>query len=370
MREATVPPVPLIETRDGPRQRTAVDTTIEEQRMNDMTRRTVLAAAALGAAGAALPASAQQGSGAASSPGAASNAASGAASGQAPGFHRYKVGSIEVTVVADGARTFPMPDNFVVNVPKEQVAAAATGAGMEAGKMTIVFNPLVVSTGGKLVVIDTGNGPAAFQQSNGAVGRFHTNLAAAGIDPAKVDAVVISHFHGDHINGLLGADGKPLYPNAEVLVPQAEWAFWMDDANMGRAAGGPTEGNFKNARRVFDGLGRKPTPYVHDKEVVGGITPIATPGHTPGHTSFVLASGNDRVLVQSDVTNHPALFLRNPGWRIMYDMDATQAEATRRRVFDMAAAEKMRLQGFHFPFPASGFVEKDGADNYRLVVAT
>ncbi|MDC7787940.1 MBL fold metallo-hydrolase [Rhodoplanes sp. TEM] len=322
--------------------------------MSDMTRRTVLAGAAVGAAGAGLPAAGP------------ARAAAPPATGQAPGFYRYRVGSMVVTVATDGARTFPMPEGFVRNADKAAVDAALQAAYMEPGKMTIVFNPLAVSTGGKLVLIDTGNGPAAFEQTKGAVGQFSTNLAAAGIAPEAVDAVIISHFHGDHINGLLTADGKPLYPKAEILVPEAEWAFWMDDAAMARAPEG-LKGNFANVRRVFGVFGETVTRYPHDKEVLAGITPIATPGHTPGHTSFVLASGNGKVLVQSDVTNHPALFVRNPGWHAMYDMDGAKAEATRRRLFDMAGAEKLQVQGFHFPFPSAGFVEKDGASNYRLV---
>ncbi|RAI45365.1 MBL fold metallo-hydrolase [Rhodoplanes roseus] len=323
--------------------------------MSDMTRRTILAGAALGAAGANLPLTAQPAA-----------AAVPTATSQAPGVYRYKIGSLEVTVATDGARTFPMPDGFVKNAKKDEIDAALQAAYMEPGKMTIVFNPLVVNTGGKLVVIDTGNGPAAFEQSKGAVGQFHKNLAAAGIDLGAVDAVVISHFHGDHINGLLTADGKPAFPNAEILVPQPEWAYWSDDGAMSRASDG-LKPNFANARRVFGALGNKVTPYAHDKELVTGITPIATPGHTPGHTSFVLASGNAKTLIQSDVTNHPALFVRNPGWHAMFDMDADQAEKTRRRLFDMASAEKLQVQGFHFPFPAAGYVEKDGASNYRLV---
>ena len=99
-----------------------------------------------------------------------------------------------------------------------------------------------------------------------------------------------------------------------------------------------------------------------------GITSIAAPGHTPGHTAFAVASGNSKVLIQSDVTNHPALFVANPGWHLMFDQDPAMAEATRRKVYDMLVADKMRVQGYHYPFPANGFVEKDG-NGYRLVPA-
>jgi glyoxylase-like metal-dependent hydrolase (beta-lactamase superfamily II) len=285
---------------------------------------------------------------------------------QAPGFYRYKVGTIEVTAVTDGARTFPLPDTFVKNAPKDAVNAALAAGYMERDKVTAPFTPVVVNTGAKLVVIDTGLGPAQFDQSKGAVGQFHGNLAAAGIDRSAVDAVIISHFHQDHINGLLTADSKAAFPKAEIMVPASEWKYWSDDGEMSKAAGG-LKTNFENARRVFGALGNKVTPYESGKELVPGITSMATPGHTPGHSSHLVTSGNAKVMVQADVTAAVALlFVRNAGWHGMFDMDGGVAEQTRRKMYDMAATEKMMIQGFHFPFPALGYIEKDGA-NYRMV---
>ena len=212
-------------------------------------------------------------------------------------------------------------------------------------------------------------GPDGFAASKGTNGQFQTNLIASGIPLEAVDTVVISHFHGDHINGLLTADGKLAFPNAEVLVPAVEWKFFMDDGEMSRAPEGRMQGVFKNARRVLEaGLKKKATPYEWGKEVVPGLLAMETPGHTPGHTSYVLSSGADKVFIQSDVTNHPALFVTNPGWRAFFDQDAAMAEATRRKVYDMLAAEKMRVQGFHYPFPGLGNIVKE-ASGYRLVPA-
>src|ERR1043166_2663436 len=132
---------------------------------------------------------------------------------QAPSYYRYKVGDFEVTQIADGSRTFPMPDQFGVNQKKEDALAAAEAAYIPKGQVTIVFNPMVVNTGSKLVVIDTGNGLGAFDQSKGAVGQMNANMKAAGIDPAAVDIVVISHFHGDHIGGPKAPGGRPADPN-------------------------------------------------------------------------------------------------------------------------------------------------------------
>lgn len=285
---------------------------------------------------------------------------------QAPGYYRYRVGEALVTVVSDGANTFPRPAGFVANVKPEEVGAALEKLFRPRDTMTIPFGPLAVRTGGKLVVIDTGNGQAAHAGSKGAVGQFAANFAAAGFDPKAVDAVVISHFHGDHINGLIKADGSPAFANAEVLVPEREWAFFMDDGEMSRASGERMQGVFKNARRVFDALKRKVTPYAWDKEVAPGLLALATVGHTPGHTSYVLSSGSDKVFIQSDVTNDPGLFAQNPGWHLIFDQDPAQAEATRRRVYDMLVADRMRVQGFHYPFPGVGHVEKAG-DGYRAI---
>jgi glyoxylase-like metal-dependent hydrolase (beta-lactamase superfamily II) len=322
----------------------------------ELTRRHALAGAAALAASPLLPNS-------------TAKAAAPLADKQAPSFYRYKVGEAQVNVISDGVNTFPLGDSFVLNVKKDEVSAALDKAFLPKDKMSVHFSPLVINTGGKLVVIDTGNGPGAFASSKGNVGQFASNLTAAGFDPKNVDVVVISHFHGDHINGLLTADNTLAFPNAEVLVPATEWKYFMDDGEMSRQTIDRMKGVFANARRVFEaGLKKKVTPYEMGKDVAPGVQAVASFGHTPGHTSFILSSGSDKVFIQSDVTNHPSLFVANPGWHLMFDQDPAMAEATRRKIYDMLVADRMRVQGFHYPFPANGYVEKDG-NGYRLVPA-
>jgi glyoxylase-like metal-dependent hydrolase (beta-lactamase superfamily II) len=288
---------------------------------------------------------------------------------QAPGFYRYKIGDIEVTVVTEGARTFPLPDNFVVNQSKEEVNKALEAAYMPRDKMTIYFAPIVVNTSGKLVLIDTGYGDKMYTESKGAAGQLANNLAAAGMNAGAIDTVVISHYHQDHVDGLLRADGGLSFPNAEILVPAAEHKFWMDDGEMSRAPKGRMEQLFQNNRRIFAGeVSKRLRTYEWDKEVAPGVTAISTPGHTPGHTSFVIAAGSGKVFVQSDVTNNPVLFVRHPGWHAVFDQIPQQAEATRRKVYDMLVAEKLMVQAFHYPFPGLGHIEKDG-EGYRVVPA-
>src|SRR5262245_24020086 len=322
--------------------------------MIDLSRRSLLTgAAAIGTASA-------FGSGSVTS----ARAAAPVAGKQNAGWYRYKVGDFEVTVVTDGMNTNPLSDAYVSNAPKADVNAALETDFLAKDKVTHAYTPVVINTGSKLVAIDTGLGLGMFEQSKGAVGQYHSNLQAAGIDRNAVDVVIISHFHGDHINGLVGPENKPAFPNAETMVPEVESAFWADESNAVKLPE-PIRPQMGNVKRVMGIVGGKVTKYQTGKEVVPGITAIA--GHTPGHTSHVVASGNSKVLVQADVTAGAAtLFVRNPDWQPLFDADKPQAEETRKKLYDMAASEKMMVQGFHFLFPCVAYAEKSGS-GYRLV---
>ena len=172
--------------------------------------------------------------------------------------------------------------------------------------------------------------------------------------------MIISHYHGDHINGLLKIDNSLAFPNAEILVPAPEHKYWMDDGEMSRASTPRIEGLFKNVRRVMRGeVLKRLRTYEWGQEVIPGVTAVGTPGHSPGHTSHIVTSGASKVYVQADLTHAPFLFVRNPGWHPFFDHDPVQAEAIRRKVYDMLVAEKMLVQGFHYPFPCACTCRKD-----------
>lgn len=282
---------------------------------------------------------------------------------------RYNIGDIEVTVLTDGFRMVPVDDKYLANASASDLVKALAAAGLPTDKMKNTYSPVVLSTGGKRVLIDTGNGEAALKQSNGERGTLNGNLAAAGIDRNAIDVVVISHFHADHVNGLLMADNSRAFPNAEIMVPEVEWKFWMDDGEMSRASKGRMTELFANNRRVFDALGRKVTVYRWDQEIAPGVTAVGTPGHSIGHTSFMVASRGKRVFVQQDICNNVAVFAPFPDWHGFFDQDPPKAAATRRRIYDMLAAEKLPVQAYHFPYPALGRVEKAG-DGYRVIPVT
>jgi glyoxylase-like metal-dependent hydrolase (beta-lactamase superfamily II) len=296
-----------------------------------------------------------------SGPAAAQPAAAPAAAPGSPGFYRFKLGSFTVTTVHDGSRAIPL-QGFVRNAPLEEVQRVLALSFLPANEFRIPFTLTVVDTGRALVVFDTGNGP---QPAGSPVGRFAENFRAAGLDPARVTHVVLSHFHGDHVNGLLTADGARAFPNAELVVPEAEWAWWTEEGNATRSPENQRP-NFANAARRLapwrDGVRR----VADGAEVLPGIRAHAAYGHTPGHTVYHVADGAEQMIFSADTTNRPELVAVRPDFHIVFDFDPAAAEATRRRLFDRVAADRIRLTGYHFPFPAQGFVAKEG-NGYRFV---
>ncbi|MFZ3358189.1 MAG: MBL fold metallo-hydrolase [Xanthobacteraceae bacterium] len=275
------------------------------------------------------------------------------AGNQAPAIYRYKIGSSEITALYDGIWYRPITDKFIRNAPFADVEHALDAAFMPHDKLATPFTALVVNTGSKLVLIDTGTGG----QISPSAGELRDNLVAAGIDPNAVDQIVISHFHPDHINGIKDKNNTLIFPNAEIMVPAPEWAFWMDDANL-NAAPADMKPTFLNQRRIFADIAKHVTQYQPGKEVAPGIVTLPAPGHTPGHTVFAIHSGAQSLLVLSDTAQHPAVFARHPDWEAAFDVDGPEAVATRKKIFDRAAADRMLITGYHFPFPACGHLIK------------
>lgn len=284
------------------------------------------------------------------------------AGAQAGSAYRYKIGDVEVTAIHDGFAQRPL-EGLVKNADLADVQKAMADAALPTDKIPITFTTLVVNDGQRLTLIDAGNGDMGAPTS-GALAR---NLKAAGFETKDFDAVVISHFHPDHINGLRLKDGTAVFPNAEIRVPEAEWAYWMDDAKMAAAPDG-LKPVFQNVRRVFGPMAKDVKTFADGKEAAAGLIAVAAPGHTPGHTAFALQSGAGRLMILSDITNHPALFVRNPDWQAIFDMDGELAKATRRKMLEMAASEGAQVAFYHAPFPATGRIAKDGT-GYRLLPA-
>jgi glyoxylase-like metal-dependent hydrolase (beta-lactamase superfamily II) len=274
---------------------------------------------------------------------------------QGPSFYRYKIGDFEVTSFSDGMVRNSTPQNMALNKTLPEIQKALGDAFLPTDHVINQFNVVVVNTGKNLVLFDSGFGDNAAPT----VGNLLSNMNAAGIDPKAIDTILVSHFHGDHINGIRAKAGTANFPNAEIMVPAAEWKHWTDAGEESKAPQ-VWKGNFGAVKRVFDPIAKDVKQYEYGKELVPGITSLDARGHSPGHGAFIVASGNGKLLVSADTVNHQIL-VRNPEWNLWADMDAAMAVAARKRILDMAAADRMQIAAYHLPFPSTGFISKQGS---------
>lgn len=286
-------------------------------------------------------------------------------SSQAPGFYKFKLGEFTVTMVHDGFALRPNPlQGFIVNAEPAQVEAALRDGGLPTTNLPNPFTVTFVDTGRGVVAFDAGTGAGQLAPGTGLLPR---NMQAAGIDPASVTLVAVSHFHADHITGLTTRENAVVFPNAEVAVPAVEWAFWGDEGNTTRApeAQRPT---FANTKRRFAPYQTKMRQYKDGEEIVPGIRGLAAYGHTPGHSVFHVTSGNEQLFVMADTSSRPDLFLRNPHWQSVFDVDGAMATETRKRLFGRIADERARFTAYHFNFPSNGYVARMG-NGFRFLPA-
>lgn len=268
---------------------------------------------------------------------------------------KYKVGDIEVFSLNDGTIERAVTDGMVKNASLDDVKKALTAAGIGPDKIDNPFTVTAIRTGGKVILFDTGfggNGPAT-------VGKMADNMKAAGLDPASVSTVVISHFHPDHISGLwVKETNAQVFPDAEIMMPEVEYKFFTDPALVEKLPEA-ARGNVKRIQATFP-TWKNIKQFGDGADIAPGVKAIATPGHTIGHMSFLVASGGQQLYIQGDVTGIHQLFVRNPGWFSGFDADGPKAEATRRAFFDRVIAEKGMIAGYHFGFPNVGTLAKDG----------
>ena len=227
----------------------------------------------------------------------------------------------------------------------------------------ITVSCFLVQRAGRRILIDSGSGTSTVLGEGH--GKARGWLAALGVTPAEIDTVLVTHAHVDHVSGLVDADGERFFPNAEIVLHEAEPAFWLDEAIAARAP--------EARRQAFASARHGLTPYRdrlrtlrHGQEAVAGISAHHLPGHTPGHCGWLIADGGDAVLVWGDVVHLPGLQFARPEAGLAFDVDFAQAQATRARVFDMAATERLRVAGAHLDFPTFGHVAK-AAEGYAFV---
>ena len=279
---------------------------------------------------------------------------------QIPGVYHRRVGDIIVTAISDGF----LDGNLDVmrNISQDDARQILTDNFRPARRTAV--NTFLIWSAGRLALVETGCGTYMAPTS----GKQLENLRAAGIAPADIEAVLLTHMHPDHSAGLTNmTTGQPNFPNAELVMHENEPKHWFDDAAMAR-------GN-EREQALFFKAGREQTePYrkrwrlFQKGEVFPGVTAMPLHGHTPGHSGYLVASGNEQLLIWGDIVHVPEVQTARPEACMVFDTDMAAAEATRRRVFDMVSTDRLMVTGMHMHFPGFACVARRGTA-YQIIPA-
>lgn len=279
---------------------------------------------------------------------------------QIPGVVHKRIGDIVLTAIADGFLDGDL--KVLLNIPESEAADILT-ANYRPARRTAV-NTFILHSKGKTALIDTGCG--TYMQPTG--GKMFDNLAAAGVSPGDVDAILLTHMHPDHSAALTNREtGERYFDNAELVLHENEPKHWLDDGNLARASERERALFFECAREQIKPYMDRLKPFTSG-EVFPGVTAIPRPGHTPGHTNFLVESGGEQLLIWGDIVHIPEVQTARPEACMVYDTDKAQAEASRRAVFDMVATDGLQVTGMHLHFPGFSHLVRRG-DGYQLLPA-
>lgn len=274
---------------------------------------------------------------------------------QVPGYYRMALGELEITALYDGY--IDLDTKILSNASPAEVQRLLTRMFLAGQKVQTAVNAFLINAGGKLILVDTG-AAKAFGPTLGFIG---DNLKAAGYSPEQVDVVLLTHLHADHAAGLLNAEGKPLFPNAEVRVTQADSDFWLSEEIAAKAPEGfrPFFQMARTAATPYQAAGKWKT-FSGEAELAPGIHAVDAHGHTPGHTAYLIESKGERLLIVGDAVHSHAVQFARPEVAIEFDSDKKQAVIARKKLFAFAAKEKLAVAGMHLPFPGIGHVRTEG----------
>jgi len=277
---------------------------------------------------------------------------------QSSSGHHFAIGDIMVTALNDGMFTGSF--DFLTHFPSQE-AEALHRAAFRAIPPRLAVNNFVLRIGDTVALVDAGCGSAMGPD----MGRLTANLAALGIAAADIGLVLATHLHPDHVGGLVDGDGKAVFPNAELVVHEADYRFWGDDATLAGATSDMDRGFVQLARTTIAAYAKR-TRVATQGEILPGVSIVPEPGHTPGHSGWRLESGGDQLLIWGDIVHMPGVQFPHPEAGMGFDVDGAQAIATRKRIMDMVATDRLRVAGMHLDFPCFGHVTRS-AGGYAFV---
>ena len=275
---------------------------------------------------------------------------------QVPGIQRRRLGDVLVTAVNDGFLVIPAA--YLSGIDEAGCDAIYRAAGRRP-PFASAINAFLLQSDGGTVLVDTGAGPLM----GAGAGRLLANLGAAGVTPADIDTVLLTHLHADHAGGLLDESGAPRFAKADVLVAAAELAYWRDDAARD-AAPEARRGSFDMMRSKIAPYGERLRGFTGTAPLPG-VTALPLPGHTPGHTGFAVAGGGETLVIWGDICHVPEVQCARPEVTIGFDVDPAQAIVSRRMMLERALNEDLLVTGMHLSFPGFSRIVRDG-DGYRL----
>jgi glyoxylase-like metal-dependent hydrolase (beta-lactamase superfamily II) len=263
-------------------------------------------------------------------------------------LYQFEVGDFECFCINDGGLNYKL-EHFFKNVPKEQVEKVLSEHNLPIDSIYTPYTHLIVKTKNHLILVDMGAGKVLPNN-----GKLPQTMRSAGIEPADIDTVIITHAHPDHIGGTLDDRGKPIYSNARYYIWKDEWDFWFSDVA------------FEKTNKFFINTAREQLSPIKDRmnflekesEILPGVSIIAAPGHTPGHIVVSFSSDNNYLYYTADTVLYP-LHLEYPDWLSVYDILPEKAEISKSKIFNLVADRKALVIGQHFvPFPSLGYVDK------------